>query len=232
LLTEWKSVGIALQEQSDGMNAGENEQFPSVASEAIVVVDLVESTAASNLFGWYAVGRSLMRDLRALITEVGRGRALQCIKSTGDGYLFTFAHPTAAEMAALNAIESCFELLDLINKRNAKLPEERAINLRFAVHFGEVDVVENDREGPHVSYTFRIEGISRGSLAMALNSIPPEQFPLRNYVLCSEEVTGILNRRCNKWATSSLGLLKLKGFSGWREVFLVLPHSEAVAAAT
>ena len=208
------------------MNDGAGAQFPPVASEAIVVVDLVESTAASNLFGWYAVGRSLMRDLRALIAEVGGKRGLQCVKSTGDGYLFTFADPAAAEMAALNAIKSCFELLNLIGKRNGNLPEERAINLRFAVHFGEVDVVENDREGPHVSYTFRIEAISRGSLAMALNSIPPEQLPLSNYVLCSEEVTGILNRRCNKWTTVSLGLLKLKGFSGWREVFLVSRNGE------
>lgn len=207
------------------MSVSETTSSPSVGSEAIVVVDLVESTAASNLFGWYAVGRSLMRDLRTLIMEVGGTRGLQCIKSTGDGYLFTFANSTAAELAALNAIESCFEVLDLINKRNGKLSEERAINLRFAVHFGEVDVVENDREGPHVSYTFRIEGISRGSLAMALNSIPPEQLPLSNYVLCSEEVAGILNRRCNRWATSSLGLLKLKGFSGWREAFRVLPNS-------
>jgi class 3 adenylate cyclase len=211
------------------MNAGENAQFPPVASEAIVVVDLVESTAASNLFGWYAVGRSLMRDLRALIAEVGGKRGLQCIKSTGDGYLFTFANPAAAEMAALNAIESCFELLDLIGERNGKLPEERAINLRFAVHFGEVDVVENDREGPHVSYTFRIEAISRGSLAVALNSIPPEHLPLSNYILCSEEVTGILNRRCDRCKTASLGLLKLKGFSGWREVFLVSPKERASA---
>src|ERR1051326_3553977 len=201
------------------MKADENVQFPSVASEAIIVVDLVESTAASNLFGWYAVVRSLMRDVRTLITKVGATRGLQCIKSTGDGYLFTFANPAAAEIAVLNAIETCFDLLELVNKRNEKLPEERAINLRFAVHFGEVDVVENDREGPHVSYTFRIEGVSRASLAMAINSIPPEQLPLSNYVLCSEEVTGIVNRRSNQWTASSLGLLKLKGFSGWREVF-------------
>src|SRR5437868_4828766 len=133
------------------MDSVEKAQFPSVASEAIVVVDLVESTAASNLFGWYAVGRLLMRDLRALITEIAGSRGLRCIKSTGDGYLFTFGDATAAELAAVNAIESCFELLNSIKERNRKLPEERAINLRLAVHFGEVDVVENDREGPHVS---------------------------------------------------------------------------------
>jgi class 3 adenylate cyclase len=214
------------------MSADENMPFPSVASEAIVVVDLVESTAASNLFGWYAVGRSLMRDLRTLITEVGRTRGLQCVKSTGDGYLFTFANSTAAEMAALNAIEGCFEMLDLISRRNATLPEERAINLRFAVHFGEVDVIANDREGPHVSYAFRVEGISRSSLAVALNSIPPEQLPLSNYILCSEEVAGILDRRGNRWSTSSLGLLKLKGFSGWREAFRVLPNVASSAYST
>ena len=50
--------------------------FPEVATEAIVVVDLTESASTSNLFGWYAVGRSLMRDLRSMIHEVGDTRGL------------------------------------------------------------------------------------------------------------------------------------------------------------
>src|SRR5437763_15206710 len=114
------------------------DAFPPVASEAIVVVDLVESTAASNLFGWYAVGRSLMHDVRALLVRVGRDRGMRCIKSTGDGYLVTFGNADAAELAALNAIQSCFGMLELIHDRNAQLPEERAINLRRTIHFGEV----------------------------------------------------------------------------------------------
>lgn len=205
------------------MGADESATFPEVASEAIVVVDLVESTAANNLFGWYAVGRGLMRDLRAMIAKVTSSRGLRCLKSTGDGYLLTFANASSAEEAASHAVESSFKLLELLEIRNRELPEERAINLRFAVHFGEVDVVENDREGPHVSYAFRLEGISRASLAMALNPIPPDQLPLRNYVLCSEEVAGILERRSGRWKTVRIGLLKLRGFPGWREVFRVLP---------
>jgi class 3 adenylate cyclase len=193
--------------------------FPEVATEAIVVVDLVESTAASNLFGWYAVGRGLMRDLRALISSAGVPRGLRCIKSTGDGYLLTFGDGDAAEASAIQAVDCCFEMLQELKKRNELLPEERAINLRFAVHFGEVDMVENDREGPHVSFTFRIESISRASLADALNGIAPEELPLSNYVLCSEEVAGILSRRAEGMAATSIGVLKLKGFSGWREVF-------------
>jgi class 3 adenylate cyclase len=205
------------------MTPVEDTLFPEVVTEAIVVVDLVESTATSNLFGWYAVGRVLMRDLRAMIAGVGSTCGLRCLKSTGDGYLLGFRDDQAAEMAAVHAVEGSFILLDKIAERNGLVPEERAINLRLAVHLGEVDVVVNDREGPHVTFAFRLEGISPASLTTALNPIPPEQFPLRNYILCSEEVAGILGRRSNRWNTICIGVFKLKGFPGWRDVFQVVP---------
>ncbi len=53
------------------MASSDSAAMPEVVTEAIVVVDLVESTLTSNLFGWYAVGRQAIRDLRALIGEVG-----------------------------------------------------------------------------------------------------------------------------------------------------------------
>ena len=192
-----------------------------IVTEAIVVIDLVESTLTSNLFGWYAVGRQSLRDLRALIGEVGQIRGLRCVRSTGDGYLLTFYDPQSAEMAAIRAVEAVFELLGLISVRNREVSEERALNLRCAVHLGEVDVIPNDREGPHISMAFRLEEISRASLPAALNPIPPEHFPLQNYVLCSEEIAGILSRRATHWELVSIGLLKLKGFPGWREVFRI-----------
>jgi class 3 adenylate cyclase len=209
----------------------EGAALPEVVTEAIVVIDLVESTLTSNLFGWYAVGRQGLRDLRALIGEVGAGQGLRCLKSTGDGYLVTFHNPHSAEMAAICAVESVFELLDRIATRNNAVSEERALNLRCAVHLGEVDVVADDREGPHVSLAFRLDDITRASLPAALNPIPPEEFPLRNYVLCSEEVAGILERRSAQWDLRSIGLLKLKGFPGWREVFWVIPENGADTAA-
>ena len=209
------------------MASGDSAAMPEVVTEAIVVVDLVESTLTSNLFGWYAVGRQAIRDLRALIGEVGERRGLRCLRSTGDGYLLTFHDPQSAERAALHAVEAVFELLNPVAHRNREVPEERALNLRCAVHLGEVDVVANDREGPHVSMAFRLEEISRASLPAALNPLPPEQFPLQNYVLCSEEVAGILSQRAKHWELASIGLLKLKGFPGWREVFRVLPEEPA-----
>jgi class 3 adenylate cyclase len=209
------------------MTASDAESMPQVVTEAIVVIDMVESTLTSNLFGWYAVGRQSLRDLRSLIGEVAESRGLRCLRSTGDGYLLTFYDPQSAEMSAIQAVEAVFELLRRSLLRNQQLSEERALNLRCAVHFGEVDLVANDREGPHISMAFRLEEISRASLPAALNPIPPEQFPLRNYVLCSEEVAGILSRRTNRWDLESIGLLKLKGFPGWREVFRVLPKGHS-----
>ena len=159
----------------------------------------------------------------------GAGRGLRCLKNTGDGYLLTFHDPQSAEMAAVRAVEAIFDLLRRIATRNREVAEERALNLRCAVHLGEVDIIAEDREGPHVSLTFRLDEISRASLPAALNPITPEEFPLRNYVLCSEEVAGILERRASPWQMAGVGLFKLKGFPGWREVFRVLPEGVPVA---
>jgi hypothetical protein len=53
------------------MAVGASDSAPEIVTEAIVVVDIVESTKTNNLFGWYAVGRNLLRDLRLLIAQVG-----------------------------------------------------------------------------------------------------------------------------------------------------------------
>src|SRR5216683_1708693 len=101
------------------MAASDRAPFPEIATEAIVVIDLVESTLTSNLFGWYAVGPD---------------RGLRCLKNTGDGYLLTFHDPQSAEMAAVRAVEAIFDLLRRIATRNSVVSEERALNLRCSVH--------------------------------------------------------------------------------------------------
>lgn len=197
-----------------------------VASEAIVIIDIIQATATSDLFGWYAVGRGLVRELRQLVVEIGREYGLVCIKSTGDGFLLTYANTAAAELSALNAVRASFELLGRLAERNQQVAEERRIDIRIAIHFGEVDVLEQDREGPNISYAFRIEGVDTESLTEALNPMDPRDFPLRNYVLCSDHVSDISTRRGSEWSFKSCGLFKHKGFSGWRELFLILPAGE------
>jgi len=199
------------------------DQFQSltIASEAIVVIDMVQATTTSDRFGWYAVGRSLVRELREMISTVGKEADLSCMKSTGDGFLLTFRNTQAAELAAVDAVQTMLNLVERLAIRNEMLPEERHIDVRVAIHFGEVDVLATDREGPSVSYTFRIEGVGRGSLPQALNPLQPLEFPLRNYVICSERVNDILVKRDYRCDSTSCGLFKLRGFSGWWELFLI-----------
>src|SRR5258707_5584497 len=139
-------------------------------------------------------------------------RGLRCLKRTSDGFLIIYGDTEAAERAAVHAVDAAFELLDLIRMRNQTVSEELILKLRVAVHLGEIDVVENDREGPNVSYTFRLEAISKASLPPALTD-SAEQLPLRNYVLCSEEVAGIVTRRSDLWNPSKIGFFSFKAFS-------------------
>lgn len=202
-----------------------------IASEAIVVVDVVESTLTSNLFGWYAVGRGLMRDLRRAVQNIGANHNLLCMKSTGDGYLLAYGNEKSAELGAIHAANASLELIRLLRQHNRKrtTTEERRISVRIAVHFGQVDVVENDREGPHVAYTFRLEAINRESMHEAIDALPPDQLPLRDYILCSEPVSDILKRRGYRLNSKRLGLFRLKGFPDWHEVFLLYEDAKELA---
>ncbi len=207
---------------SDGVREA-SESAVTVASEAIVVIDLVESTFTSNLFGWYAVGRGLLRELRAAIRRIGADHNIRCMKSTGDGYLVTYGDSTSAELGAIHAMDASLSLLEFLRSRNLDpaTPEERSIGIRVAMHFGQVDVIENDREGPDVSYAFRLEGVNREALQDAIDPVPAADLPLRNYILYSESVKSILDRRSYDVDPLRLGLFSFKGFVDWHEVYLI-----------
>jgi len=191
------------------------------ASEAIVVIDIVQATATSDLFGWYSVGRHSVRHLRNAVRQIGSLYGLACMKSTGDGLLLTYRDDKAADLAAVNAVQASIDLLRELSEHNKTASEERQIAIRFALHFGEVDVLPDDREGPNVSFAFRVEAVNHASLDKALNSIDPALLPLRDYILCSERIHDIAVRRKPEWQHTSCGLFKLKGFSSWHELFLL-----------
>lgn len=202
-----------------------------------MVVDLVESTFTTDRFGWYAVGRQLVSTLRRCIQRIGPQYGLSCLKSTGDGCLLAFANRRAAAHGAIQAIEASFVILDTIQRHNQRVATQRQINLRFAIHFGQVDAVDlvglagiseadrlilNDREGPEVTYTFRLEAIDALSLGAARNPMPPEDFPHQNYVITSEQVKNIiLDTHDTRWSCLHCGTFRLKGFTGLHEVFLI-----------
>ena len=61
-------------------------------------------------------------------------------------------------------------------------------------------MLESDRQGPNVSFAFRIEAIETESLIDALNPMDPQKFPLRNYVLGSEQVSEFYSGRGLDWS--------------------------------
>jgi serine/threonine protein kinase len=191
------------------------------ASEAIAVIDIVQATATSDLFGWYSVGRHSVRHLRNAVRQIGSLYGLACMKSTGDGLLLTYRDDKAADLAAVNAVQASIDLLRKLSEYNKTASEERQIAIRLALHFGEVDVLPDDREGPNVSFAFRVEAVNHASLDKALNPIDPALLPLRDYILCSERIHDIAVRRKPEWHHTSCGLFKLQGFSSWHELFLV-----------
>ena len=192
-----------------------------VATEAIVILDIVQSTFLTNLFGWRSVGRVVTRDLRRLTREACAPHGLASAKTAGDGLLLTFSNGNSAEMAVPSALAGMRALLTKVTERNAHAPEQERFDIRVAVHFGEVDIIDSEREGPNVAFACRLEKVSRDSLPTALKPIDPKAFPTANYVICSEVVAAVLDRIGEATARNSCGLFKLAGFPGWWEVFLL-----------
>ncbi len=194
-----------------------------VASEAIAVIDIVHSTHSTNLYGWQSVGRVVARDLSRLTLEASAPLGLASAKSTGDGLLLTFSNEGSAATAVPSALSAMRSLLAMLKERNAKVSEQHRVDVRVALHFGEVDVFNGVREGPNVAFAFRLEEVSGANLESALNPIDHRSFPSANYIIGSEAVADALDRVGVARARTSVGLFRMKGFLGWWEVFLLEP---------
>lgn len=194
-----------------------------IASEAIAVIDIVQSTLSTNLYGWHSVGRVVARDLRRLAREACAPFGLTSARTTGDGLLITFSDGDSAALAVPSALAAMRSLLTRLGDRNCKVPAQHRLDVRVALHFGEVDIIEDVREGPNVTFACRLEKVSSASLPSALNPIDPRSFPTANYVICSEAVANVLDQVGEASPRTSCGLFRMKGFLGWWEVFLVEP---------
>lgn len=180
-------------------------------SEAIMVVDMARSTDIADTYG-DGLAFELSGALTELIIPLAEEEGLQFAKSTGDGYLMTFADTRRAIRVALRA-------LDLCRARNEQTEAKRIINLRFSLNVGETRVdTTGDRLGAAVNMAFRIEGVRKEGMTPAPGGMAPDELPEVNRVLVTEAVSKEL--ATDPEVTLRLtGFFELKGFTGLHRVY-------------
>jgi adenylate cyclase len=80
-----------------------------------------------------------------------RGRI---VKRIGDGVLIEFA-------SAVDAVRCAVEIQKGMIERNASVPQEKRIEIRYGVHIGDIIIEEGDIFGDGVNIAARLEGIAQ-----------------------------------------------------------------------
>ncbi|MDH5299613.1 MAG: HEAT repeat domain-containing protein, partial [Desulfobulbaceae bacterium] len=142
----------------------------STVTEAILVLDLCNSTGIANRYG-DTFSLNLLKTLSDMVTPIARQEQCRFSKGTGDGFLMTFPQ-------AENAARFAQQTLATVARHNTQVEERERINLRFAIHFGEAKVDEQgDRIGVAVSMTFRVEGVKPEGLIPLEGGMRQEDVP-------------------------------------------------------
>ena len=127
---------------------------PSSVSEAVLVVDLVDSTRLATHYGDGLAmrARNLLRD-RVLAIAASRG--LTFAESTGDGCLMTFPSVGAA-------VGTAIALLSELRDRPPDVSPGPPLAVRAGVSYGEILLdARGARHGAAINKAFRLEGLPR-----------------------------------------------------------------------
>ncbi len=185
----------------------------SFVSEAVLVVDLVDSTTLATHYGDGLAmrARTILRE-RALAAVEGQGLAFA--ESTGDGYLLTFP-------SVVGAVKTATALLTDLRDRPPDLSPGPPLAVRAGISYGEILLdARGGRHGAAMNKAFRLEGLSCESFAPVGQKGRPPEVPDRNRIFIDEEAAKELG---DAGAPQRLvGFCSLKGFSGLHRVYEVL----------
>lgn len=186
----------------------------SIMTEAILVVDLCDSTGIADQYG-----DQLAFDLTEILTNMSRPLAerehFRYVKSTGDGFLLTFPK-------VKNSVRFAMDLLRETQKYNKTADESMLIDLRFSINFGETRVdAKGDRIGLAVNMAFRAEGVKAENLIEVEDGLRKEEIPDTNRILVTEHVINEL-KKMKDIKTRFLGLFDLKGIAGLHRIYEII----------
>ncbi len=190
---------------------GVNHSEGSILSEAIVVVDLCNSTNIANKYG-DEFALNLTNILTDAVNPIARRQKVQFMKSTGDGFLVTFPK-------IKNAVQFAADLKNKIGKYNETVEESKRIDLRFAINCGETRIdAKGDRLGVATNMTFRVEGVKAENLIEVEDGIKKEEVPSVNRVFITENVVEEAEQ-IEGFKARLVGLFELKGITGLHRIY-------------
>ncbi|RMF89413.1 MAG: hypothetical protein D6736_08400 [Nitrospinota bacterium] len=190
---------------------GETESYREILTEAILVMDICNSTRIAAKYGDH-FALQVTQKAFALILPLMKQYRVQYVKNTGDGYLMTFKDVRSAVKAAVGSLQK-------LRMYNEKVEEEQRVKLRFAINFGETRVdAQKDRLGVAVNMAFRLDSIRQDSLVELAPGITPEEVPFEDRILVSESVYDQLQSQGEERCTF-LGYFEPKGILGRHKVF-------------
>jgi adenylate cyclase len=100
-----------------------------------------------------ALALSLLDEQRKLLRQIFSRHGGLEVKTLGDGFLVEFA-------SALEAVRCALDIQRMLNTRNEKVPSERRIMLRVAVHLGDVEHRDGDIYGDAVNIASRVQELA------------------------------------------------------------------------
>jgi len=183
-------------------------------NEAVLVVDLVESTHLATHYGDTLAmrARNALKD-RAL--DVARLHGLAFAESTGDGWFMTFPSVAAAVGTAVGLLRS-------LGEDPPDLTPAPALEVRAAVSFGEILLdARGRRHGAVINRAHRLVDLSHASFTRVEGEGErPGDVPDRNRILLDEEAAQELRTPAAR--KRFLGFCSLKGFPGLHRVYEVV----------
>ncbi len=180
-------------------------------NEAVLVVDLVESTHIATHYG-NGLAMRATNFLKERTLAAAQAHGLSFAENTGDGYFMTFPSVISAIKAAITLLE------DL--KDNPPTFSGSPIEVRAGISYGEILLDSlGARHGAAINKAFRLEGLSRENFDEVDCQGQLGEIADRNRIFLDEEAAQEL--RSSEIPLRFVGFCSLKGFSGLHRVFEV-----------
>ena len=183
------------------------------AYEAFFVVDLENSSAIADQYG-NDVALKIAKILNKYTVPCANKNKPTFTKSTGDGFLISFEN-------SKQALNTATSLLSQIRKYNKNKKENKQVNIRIALNFGECNIIPNgDRLGHAVNVTFRVEGLKYTDGKKDKLLVNKKDFVTRNRILVTEDFYKELEDNDKlKYDFNLIGNFKLKGMKKLHKIY-------------